>query len=579
VQESYVNSCKRMVIKTKVLSKYALQESVFRKLNSLLKIKPMLMGQRENFSEIRIREQLNRILSTPAFKNSSILSGFLKFVINETLTGKEQEIKEYTIGVHVLSRNIDFNPQLDAIVRIHAGRLRRALKEYYYEMGKKDPILIEIPKGSYIPLFQSQDGMGKGEIAEKINLVKSRPVVAVLPFRNISKDSSRDFFADGLGEQLSTDLTQFHDLSVISYYSSRHAAGKTIDVKEAANLLGAKYIITGSIQNDNKHLKVWVQLIFGDSGEQLWAKSFERNNSASGLFEIQNEIVRSILKAIGGYNGVIFRDLMQAPRSNRANSIEICDAIFWYYHYQKVTSVEVFQKTISALEAAVKADPDYALAWAMLGEVYLDGKAYEFKQNVNPAAEGLKCALHAVSIDPNCQHAYQALAWAYLFHHKRGESLKAADQCIALNPNAADRVGAMGFVLICAGEFERGYVLMNDSILHNPYCPWWFYAGFVFYFLHKKDYLKAFHCAEKVDVPELFWDPLLKAAALGQLNRTDEAGKNLKLLTQLVPNAASQVKEIIESFLLSQDLHNEILEGLRKAGLNEERQTSFNPPR
>ena len=75
--------------------------------------------------------------------------------------------------------------------------------------------------------------------------------MAVLPFRNISKDASRDFFADGLGEQLSTELTWFQDLSVISYYSSRHVAGKTSDVKEAAMLVGSKYILTGSIQNDN----------------------------------------------------------------------------------------------------------------------------------------------------------------------------------------------------------------------------------------------------------------------------------------------------------------------------------------
>ena len=126
-----------------------------------------------------------------------------------TLKKGQQEIKEYSIGINGLSRKSDFNPQLDPSVRIHAGRLRRALHEYYHEIGRNDPIRIEIPKGSYIPLFQSQKGTGKDEIAEKISLARNRAVVAVLPFRNISKDSSRDFFADGLGEQLSTDLTQF----------------------------------------------------------------------------------------------------------------------------------------------------------------------------------------------------------------------------------------------------------------------------------------------------------------------------------------------------------------------------------
>jgi tetratricopeptide (TPR) repeat protein len=356
---------------------------------------------------------------------------------------------------------------------------------------------------------------------------------------------------------------------VISYYSSRHVASKTSDIKKAANLLGAKYIVTGSIQNDDNQIRASAQLISTESGEQLWANSFHRKNTASGLIEIQNEIVRNILTAIGGYYGAIFRDVLKSQHSHKGNGIEIYDAIFWYYHYQKVPTMEVFLKTINALEAAVQADPEYALAWAMLGEVYLDGKAYEFKKIENQAEEGLKCALHAVSIDPNCQHAYLILAWAYLFHHKREECLKAAAQCMALNPNAVDEVGGVGFIFICAGEFERGYELLKDSILHNPYCPWWFYAGFVFYFLHKKDYQEAFHSAEKIDAPILFWDPLLKAAALGQLNLIEDAGRMLHQLAQLMPDAHSQVKNILESFLLSQDLNNEILEGLRKAGLKE----------
>jgi TolB-like protein len=123
---------------------------------------------------------------------------------------------------------------------------------------------------------------------------------------------------------------------VISYYSSRHVASKTNDVKEAATLLGAKYVLTGSIQHDNKHLRIWVQLILCDNGEQLWAKSFQRNNTASGIFEIQNEIVKSILTAIGGYYGAITRDMMKLQDGNHTNGIESLDAVSLYYHYQKV---------------------------------------------------------------------------------------------------------------------------------------------------------------------------------------------------------------------------------------------------
>ena len=333
-------------------------------------------------------------------------------------------------------------------------------------------------------------------------------------------------------------------------------------------LLGAKYVLTGSIQHDNKHLRIWVQLILCDNGEQLWAKSFQRNNTASGIFEIQNEIVKSILTAIGGYYGAITRDMMKVQDDNHTNGIDSLDAVSLYYHYQKVWTSESLQKAINALEASVKADPDYALAWAMLGELYLDDKVLAFKKIKNPLEEGLKCALRAVNVDPKCQHAYQALAWIYLFYHNREECLKSVDQCITINPNAADVWGAMGFVLICAGEFDRGFILLQDAIQHNPYGPWWFNAGFVFHSLYKKDHQSANHWIEKIDMPQLLWDPMLKACIQGHLNRIEEAGKNLKLLNQMLPDPANQVKNIIESFLLSNDLNKEILAGLKKAGLN-----------
>ena len=530
------------------------------------------MGIMENLPEIEIKEQINRILCSPSFKGSRVLTDFLRFVTDFTLAGKEKEIKEYSIGIRVLSRNKDFNPQLDSVVRIHAGRLRRALKEYYYEFGRRDSIQIDIPKGGYIPVFSLQNVAAdllndERSIESKINLSSNKPVIAVMPFRNISGNSLRDFFADGLGEQLSTELTWFHDLTIISYYSSRHVNGLTGDIKEIAKLLGAQYLITGSIQTDEKHLRVRVQLIHGIKTEQLWAQSFERDNNASGLFEIQQEIVRSILNAIGGYYGAIFRDVYKTPLQNKFSDIETYDAVFWYYHYQKVRTQDVMQKAITALEAAVKADPDYALAWAMLGELYLAGKIYKFVKVSNPVEEGLKCALRAVNIDPFCQHGYQALAWIYLFHHNKEECRKAADRCLEINPNASDKVGAMGFVLTCAGDFEKGFELIQSSAQQNPYCSWWFNTSFVFYYLVNKQYKEALHWVEKLNAPDLLWDPLLKASVFGHNNLPEEADRNLKRSMEIIPYLSSQIKNILESFLLSPELNNEILEGLRKAEL------------
>ena len=101
----------------------------------------------------KVRMHLQRILKTRSFADSIVLTRFLTFIVNETLEGRSHELKEYTIAVNALKKDPDFNPQIDSIVRIHAGRLRRALKEYYYERTEKDGVQIVVPKGSYIPAF------------------------------------------------------------------------------------------------------------------------------------------------------------------------------------------------------------------------------------------------------------------------------------------------------------------------------------------------------------------------------------------------------------------------------------------
>src|SRR5882762_6204211 len=110
----------------------------------------------ESFTHAQIAEQVNKISRSSILKNSPVLCQFLHFVVDETLEGNGERIKEYTIGTQVLGRKSDFDPQLDAIVRIHAGRLRRALNEFYSSEGKGDAMRISIPKGGYAPNFNSK---------------------------------------------------------------------------------------------------------------------------------------------------------------------------------------------------------------------------------------------------------------------------------------------------------------------------------------------------------------------------------------------------------------------------------------
>jgi len=265
------------------------------------------------FSKEAIDQQLQKILLDPIFSVSDILKRFLSFVVEETFAGHSNQLKEYTIGIKVLNKPASFNPQNDAIVRIHAGRLRRALHQYYKNAGVEESIRISIPKGSYIPVFSDNDRVLPEETdtghEESKPIYKSK-VIGVMPFRHFEKDATKIFFADGLGVQLSTALTDFKNLSVIAYYTMRRMAENNFDIREVDSAIGAQYIITGDIQSQKERLRINVELINAETSEQIWSRMYEFRLTASTIFDIQDNIVKQVISILEDDSSLHLRKAM-----------------------------------------------------------------------------------------------------------------------------------------------------------------------------------------------------------------------------------------------------------------------------
>lgn len=524
------------------------------------------MESLSSISNREIKEQLNRILLFPTFCNSMILSQFLSFIVEETLAGKSHLIKEYTIGISVLLKKTAYDPQHDASVRIHAGRLRKALADYYNGPGLNDSILISVPKGGYIPTF---DTVKSPEIFPKVSIPEAiyKPSLAVLPFY-FSGANELQTFADGLCDQICTEFTNFSELTVVSYYSSRKIASEAIDLKEAAMLLDATFLLTGSIQSSENQIRIRVQLIQSNNQHQIWACSYEKDKSALDNFVIQDDIVRHVINQIGGSHGIIFREAAKASPIKQSLDIKVYDAVFWYYHLVNDVNESTFRKGLEVMKNTVELDPHYALGWAILGETYVAGYFYGFPCEVSdPIAEGVRCGQKALSIDPRCQHTYQTLGLAYLFQHRKKDCLQIIDQWKKLNSLATGIAGGMGFCLISAGEYEEGYKLLGDSIQINPYYQWWFNAGLSFYYFQKKEYDDALYWAEKIRRQSVLWELLLKAASNAEMGNFTAANTSKEELLQIMPNLSGFLEQILGSFLQSEELIQQLFRALKKIGL------------
>lgn len=531
------------------------------------------MPNSASFTPAQIAAQVNKISRSSTLKNSPVLCQFLQFVVDETLGGNGERIKEYTIGTKVLGRKSDFDPQLDAIVRIHAGRLRRALNEFYSGEGKGDVMRISIPKGGYTPSFTSSGQREDFLVGNAPLLSKSRkPVLAIMPFRSLSQDGSHDSFSEEIGEFASTELARFQELSVISYSSCVNAANKFKDILEISSSLGAEYILTGSIFADRKNLRMLLQLSRCDSGKQLWSHTFTRRISDGTLFDFQEEIINVIAASLGGYYGVIYRDVIDSYREHGDSNAY--SAIVWFDQFLKKLDRETFDRATVSLEETVEKDPEYALAWAVLSEIYSIGEMMGYRRLGDQAETALFMANKAVKLDPSSQHAYQALACACFLTRDKMKVISACDKCIALNTRAVTFSARVAIFLIYAGEYERGVKILRESLELNPFSPMPSVA-FSLYYFQCKEYQESWNWAEKADMPLVPWVSLIKAASLAQLGKFDHAKKEVEILLITKPDITVLGRTYISSFVLDEELVDNIITSLEKIGLVIEAKTSL----
>lgn len=518
------------------------------------------MEAEKKITNEEILTELETVLKYSSLKSSPVLTNFLRYVVEETVNENQHCIKEYSIAVNVLNRSSDFNSNDDAVVRIHAGRLRRVMNEYYLTQGQNNVLMIDIPKGSYIPTFIRRIN---NRIAEPLQNNNTKPLIAIFPFKSIIQDQNLSIVAEMLCGELSAELSRFDEIAVIGNFSNEMISKINQNALEAANLIGADFIVTGNLKNNDQKLQIRLNLLNASTGEFILTKSFEYE-SLEDFIKIQNEIIESVACIIGGYYGVIFKEIIKSASLKTINS-DIWKGIYSYYKYQSSYSLENCLSAFTNLKQATKKHPDHALLWAMMGEFYLDGIAFAIEDN--EFEEGYRCIMKSLQIDPNCQHVWHALTFANLFKKDSEACLHSAEQCIKINPNASGLVSGVGCMLIFAGYFDKGYAIMKNALEKNPNCPWWMNIGFCYYYIAKKDYTAALYWAEKMDAEETFWDPLLKAVTLSFTNQDSKAKKYLTKLIELEPEISQKINSALTRCILSENTIMQIIGSLDKIGL------------
>jgi TolB-like protein len=522
----------------------------------------MKKKQIENFE--KVNEQLAKILQSSPFKSSRVLTDFLKYIVSETLEGKEQFLKEYVIATSVLGRDPDFNPQLDAIVRIHAGRLRNQLEKYYALEGKNEPIKISIPKGRYIPVFennfQSNDPILQSEL---IKPTGSKPKIAVLPFASLNPNKKVEVICSVLSRDLSIEFSKFQEFNVISNFSIQLASAQPNGLDKLISHLDPDYVMMGTCRIEGENLSVGIELHAMRTNQLIWAESFIIKDYLSNNLSQYKDLIQKSLAITCGYFGIIYRHSLTIDIPQDSTYLH---AIYWHNKVHQDFTKESFTEAFKAIDLGLEKNPESSILYSIKAELILNLKTIDAQGDIDVVDEGMKLALRALSLDNNNQHAWQELAWANLFAHNQAKSIQTLQKCLSINPNNSMYISSVGFGFICAAEYEDGFELMSSAI-QNPYYFWITNAGLCMYYIRNENFDEALYWAKIIKKPKMLWDPILRLASLGWLGRKEEAQPVILELLDLCPSFKKRAEEIIDTFLIDKDLQSMILKGMEMAGV------------
>jgi adenylate cyclase len=388
-----------------------------------------------------------------------------------------------------------------------------------------------------------------------------KPSIAVLPFANIG-DSEQVYIADGITEQIITNLARNPDLFVIASNSTFTYKGKAVKVQQVSRELGVRYVVEGSIQKSSDRIRVTAQLIDAIRGEHLWAENYNRD--LKNLFALQDEITLEILRATREK----LLGLGEQACEKGTTNVEA------YLKFLKARTLNCTNKPNNRvaqqlLGESIALDPEYASAYAALGVSYCGQAMNGWSKSPGKDLErAFELAQKAISLDETLFFPHGTLGWYYLLHGKHDEAIAEAKKAVALVPSNSWANGILGAFLAYADRPDEAVSVAENALRLNPFPTAWElgFAGIAYHVAGR--YEEALACFKKGQQrnPRNIWSYIYQTGIYGHLGRDKEARAAAKELLRLSPKFSVEHYEKT-SWYKNRDRWSQIINGLRKAGL------------
>ena len=398
-----------------------------------------------------------------------------------------------------------------------------------------------------------------------------KPSIAVLAFQNMSGDPEQEYFADGISEDIITELSRFSDLFVIARNSSFRYKGKAVDLRQVGRELGVRYILEGSVRRGGDRVRINAQLIVAGTGIHRWAERYDQE--LKDVFAIQNDVAHTIAAILVAHVNLAEaeRTLLKPPATWHAYDYFMRAAAAWV-SFQSSWQVEDLLEARRHLADSLSIDPKYARCYAMLASTHRVAWLNPLNDEyLSPAALDLaiKLARTAIELNPSLSEAYAELGYNIIRKYDFDAAAAAAERAIALNPAFADYRLAQVFYSV--GEPAKAIAIAKMQMRIDPFHPHFapLMAGVAHY--HLKEYHDAQHWLSEVigRAPNHQYGHAFLAATYAQLGRLEDAHAEAAEVLRLNPRySISGTQKRVSILKRAEDMEH-LVDGLRKAGLPE----------
>ena len=334
------------------------------------------------------------------------------------------------------------------------------------------------------------------------------PSIAVLPFANLSGDAEQEFFADGITEDILTELSRFRDLFVISRTSAFTYKGKNLTVQEVARELGVQYVVEGSVRKAGNRVRITAQLIDAETDRHIWAERYDRD--LEDIFAIQDEITQTISATLPGRVEASRRERAQNKPTDSMAAYELVLGGKLLHHR---SNRDRNPEALEMVDRAIAIDPKYAHAHAWKACILGQAWSYGWMEDADATFEEINRELQiALTLDENDSDVHRILAAVHLTRHEFDKAAFHQDRALALNPNDDLIVVQKGEILTWMGEPEDGISWIEKAIRLNPYHPERFWGHLGRAYFGARRYPEAISAFQKIAAPDLGPHAFLAAA-------------------------------------------------------------------